>query len=464
MWYSGAMKRAITTLMLAATVAMGAGDAPNPAPQELTRRAEQGDADAQAKLGLQQFRQSDMQGAVQWLTKAAEQGQAVAQYNLGVLYLRGLGVPRNIDQAVALIRKAANQGDAQAQETVAIMCMAGVEGEGNAAEAVAWFQKAVDQGLATSQLKLALMYLEGQGVEKDVERGFSLLKAAAQQGLADAQFCLGAISVTGRYAEKNVEEGLEWLNHAAQQGNAEALFLLGVMYMKGEEVPKDMRKAMGWLEMASSQGHPNAAAFMSMAAQEMQNSLEAMYLKRIGVEKSPMQAVLWVETEAEKGNADATIVQALVELAENEQAGTPAKVAERLHQALDTGKASEIMASEARMMLSLMHLVGYGVEQNTTLAAELMQQAAIPANLKAQYFMSRLYELGLGVTQDKEACNRYKDAVDYSTRSRLKESFDLYLLAEGDDTQRYVTKKILSQDDHSKRELERMNDVENDED
>jgi TPR repeat protein len=51
--------------------------------------AEQGDADAQARLGFLYYQRlgvpQDVAEAAKWFRKAAEQGLACAQYNLGVI-------------------------------------------------------------------------------------------------------------------------------------------------------------------------------------------------------------------------------------------------------------------------------------------------------------------------------------------------------------------------------------------
>ena len=73
------------------------------ASKKLQPVAEQGNADAQFRLGLMHREgkgvpQDDKQ-AVTWLSKAAEQGQVEAQENLGLSYAKGLGVERDWVQA-----------------------------------------------------------------------------------------------------------------------------------------------------------------------------------------------------------------------------------------------------------------------------------------------------------------------------------------------------------------------------
>jgi hypothetical protein len=88
----------------------------------IRKAAEQGDADAQAKLGssyyIGQGVPRNYSQAFYWYSKAAEQGNALAQSNLGVMYHNGQGVPQDDAQAVAWSRKGAEQGDADAQNNL----------------------------------------------------------------------------------------------------------------------------------------------------------------------------------------------------------------------------------------------------------------------------------------------------------------------------------------------------------
>jgi TPR repeat protein len=82
--------------------------------------AEQGDARAQALLGLLYSTNSraiprDNAEAARWFTLAAEQGDASAQFNLGAMYAEGHGVTQDFDEAVRWYQMAADQGYPQAQ-------------------------------------------------------------------------------------------------------------------------------------------------------------------------------------------------------------------------------------------------------------------------------------------------------------------------------------------------------------
>ena len=80
--------------------------------------AEQGDADAQYKLGVMydigQGVTQDYKEAMKWYRRAAEQGYASAQYRLSVKYFDGVGVIQNYTLAHMWWNIAASQGDERA--------------------------------------------------------------------------------------------------------------------------------------------------------------------------------------------------------------------------------------------------------------------------------------------------------------------------------------------------------------
>ncbi|MFB2537945.1 MULTISPECIES: tetratricopeptide repeat protein [unclassified Acinetobacter] len=58
---------------------------------DLTKKAEQGDAQAQFELGSNYYQQQNYPQAKIWYEKAANQGHAEAQFNIGLIYAKGLG-------------------------------------------------------------------------------------------------------------------------------------------------------------------------------------------------------------------------------------------------------------------------------------------------------------------------------------------------------------------------------------
>ena len=255
-------------------------------PQSLLEEAEQGDADAQSRLGrayyLGEGVQQDYEKAAHWLTKAAEQGMAESQLMLGLSYWAGQGVPQDYEKAVHWFTKAAEQDNAEAQLLLGGMCYFGHGVKQNYEKAFYWNTKAAEQGEAGGQFGLGIMYHEGQGVEQDYEKAFYWYAKAAEQGEAGAQFALGQMYHEGQGVEQDYEKAFHWFTKAAEQGDAEAQSRLGLMYYIGQGMPQNYEKAAYWLTKAAEKGNAQA-----------QSCLGVMCYKGEGVIEDYVEAYKW---------------------------------------------------------------------------------------------------------------------------------------------------------------------------
>ncbi len=112
-------------------------------PIKLRKAAEQGDAPAQFRLGLELFSglrvPQDFAESAIWYRKAAEGGEAHAENALGDSYTYGWGVPKDSAEAVIWYSKAAEHGSIDAIRTLGFYYGSGVSK--NISEAVRWFRK-----------------------------------------------------------------------------------------------------------------------------------------------------------------------------------------------------------------------------------------------------------------------------------------------------------------------------------
>src|SRR5262249_50838573 len=85
----------------------------------LTVLAEQGQVQAQLKLGMEYYDgtrvSKNHSEALKWLIKAAENGKIEAYNNVGLIHEKGLGVPKNPNMAFDNYRKGAERGDNKAK-------------------------------------------------------------------------------------------------------------------------------------------------------------------------------------------------------------------------------------------------------------------------------------------------------------------------------------------------------------
>lgn len=113
--------------------------------------AEQGDARAQALLGLMYYhgrgvKQDDAQAA-KWFHLAADQDEPRAQFNLGVMHAEGQGVPQDYVEAIRWYRLAAEQGEARAMFNLGVSYAEGQGTDQNYILAYMWFNLAAPRFL-----------------------------------------------------------------------------------------------------------------------------------------------------------------------------------------------------------------------------------------------------------------------------------------------------------------------------
>lgn len=177
---------AFTALLSVTPAAVQAKNWTNEPLMTVQKAAEQGDADAQFKLGAMYYQgrgvPQDYSKAVHWYKKAAALGQVDAQYELGTIYDLAQIVPQDYKQAVYWYKKAAEQGDADAQSNLGIMYRQGLGVPQDYSQALRWYKKAAEQGQVNAQYNLGLMYSKGLGVPKDYSKAYAFFSALVAYG------------------------------------------------------------------------------------------------------------------------------------------------------------------------------------------------------------------------------------------------------------------------------------------
>lgn len=119
--------------------------------EELMRRAEAGDVDAQYSIAWLYYGRTpclpdDSAKRVDWYQKAATQGHGRAALWLGDSYLAGTGVKQDTDKAIHLYRQAAGTGNVRAMRKLGNLYSSGYRAPKGLAEAAKWYASAVDRG------------------------------------------------------------------------------------------------------------------------------------------------------------------------------------------------------------------------------------------------------------------------------------------------------------------------------
>jgi len=183
---------------------------------------------ANACLAGDPLRYDAAKGA-EWAGKAAEAGSAEAQSLMGELSVRGLGVPSDLDRAVAWLIKAA---------------------EGGRHERDYYLVSLHDNPAVSAGSRAAIEAASARGALHQIVGGLKLDIRAA-----------GDPDAGGQVTIDMSERSLDALTRLAKSGDSDAQVNLAIRYLDGKDVPADPKAARYWFEQAAFQ---NADADMNL--------------------------------------------------------------------------------------------------------------------------------------------------------------------------------------------------------
>lgn len=117
--------------------------------------------------------------AIKWIKLAAEQGDAKAQFQLS----RHFYIMEDYESWATFCQQAAEGGFIQAQLDIGLMYLHGVKIEKNTDEAVKWLTLAAEQGDVVAQYNLASCYENSNYVGQDVDKAVYWYTKAAEKGI-----------------------------------------------------------------------------------------------------------------------------------------------------------------------------------------------------------------------------------------------------------------------------------------
>jgi uncharacterized protein len=153
------------------------------------------------------------------LRAVAEQGDREAQAKLGSMYYWGQGAPKDWPLARRWLGKASAQGHRDAQAKLGAMWFLGQGGPRSVTEALKWFEKAAAQGEPYAQGCIGVLYAVGEGVPRDLFKAYVYLLQANAGGDADAAEPLQ--QVKARLTEEQIREGFRQASEAVKKRAAD---------------------------------------------------------------------------------------------------------------------------------------------------------------------------------------------------------------------------------------------------
>jgi TPR repeat protein len=197
--------------------------------------------------------------------REANLGSPMSQTNLGILYLHGVGVPKDEAQAFRWFQRAAVERYPFAEMYMGISYYYGLGTASDQQEALRWFERSAKAGVPQAQAAYGSLLLRQDGAHKEA---IHWLEKAAKKDVPVAEYLLGDnYDHPKDSAKPNYGKAAKLYEHAANQGLAPAQDQLARLYAAGRGVPKNAKLALELETKAASQGY--TYAYMPLAILKM---------------------------------------------------------------------------------------------------------------------------------------------------------------------------------------------------
>ena len=223
--------------------------------QSNLNRAENGDIEAAAKVGLAYYFQHKDVEAFKWLKIAGEKGYSTVYSLLGMMYHTGRGVAQNDQEALIWSKKAAENGDPQGWYLYGLMKGLGQGSPVDYPTSLFYLKKAAESGISDACMGVGHIYFYGKGVIEDYNEAYKWYKLAADK---NPKSCAGELSFLIYYGlgtSKNYSDAKIYAEKAIQNGDALGYRIMALLYIYGRAVDKDKDKAFSYIDKALELSH-----------------------------------------------------------------------------------------------------------------------------------------------------------------------------------------------------------------
>ena len=424
--------------------------------------------------------------AYKWL-RLASMKDVEATALLGLMNYKGMGVPRNCEEAGRCFQYVA---EISPKHKTALFSLGMMSFEGNGTvqdykKARAYFEKISDVSPEAMRM-LGGMYQDGLGVEKDSALALKWYRSAFSRGDRDSAFLLGKLyesekgdgsraeaekyyriavengndeakfSLAKIYAarakslsQENRREAIEWLLPSVEKGDTKSMVLLSDLYM--EQNPQE---AVKYLNRAARQDDAGAlyrlgmiyfdgklatrsydAAFRCFSKsfengnRDSRRKLAVLYYEGKGTIRNPEKAFKLYKELYDEGDVSAGIPLGTMCYSGDGTAKDCKKALEYLNGAKNSSPA--VPGFNPSAVIGKIHYYGGdGVPQNFALAAEFLKGAG--SEPESLYLLGKLYLEGKGLKQDDgQAFSCFRHAAELGSMEAKAELGKMYCLGRG---------------------------------
>jgi len=191
--------------------------------------------------------------AIKWYTIAAEQGSPLpgVQNDLGLFYMTGKGVTVDTEKAVYWFTKAVEHNELPAFANLVRCYLLGIGVNKDIAEALKLFSIAIRRGI--------------ENLEDFLFEHISIaeLTALANVGNAQAEYFLSRCYISGSFFERDMVKAIGLLDSSAEKAEPLSMVILGCIYLEGKYVARNLFRAEELFNQASELGHIKAEVFLN---------------------------------------------------------------------------------------------------------------------------------------------------------------------------------------------------------
>jgi len=219
------------------------------------------------------------------LTKRAENGDMDAQFELSGKYYNGDGVGQDRATARNLVRELAEKGHAKSQYQYGYFLTRGIGGSKEIMSGISWLETSANGGFAVASSQLAFIYQSGAIVSPDRKKARYWGLKAAEQGDMETQYAVGSSYSEGSNGYvKSSSDAFLWWKKAAEQGDMRAQHNIGEMYHNGDGITQDYEQALFWYAEAAKNGSSRSSSRIREVRElikEKEISKSAIYYAKI---------------------------------------------------------------------------------------------------------------------------------------------------------------------------------------
>ncbi len=350
------------------------------------------------------------------------------------IYLKGLGVSRNINTAKEILdiltknnvgRAYRNYGDLYVTEKQFDLAMkyykkAIILGEISPFFSIAKLYYNKNIPTTEKQIKLTTMQAQNAALEFIARGNCVGLKYVGlmynyMSGLPNAEFYsvkwlekaallddplskihLADLITRGFATQRPIEDVLKLWEDAANLGSSRAMFMLGEYYVSNAKNDKDTQKGLSWLVKAARYHNVKAAELLS-----------EIYNGTLGIKANSVKRRYWLETSAKHNGVSTKTLMTLANIYENINSIDAKDILAIYQKAADKGNYDAIIK------IGDSYRYGIGQKAQPTKALRYYRLAANNLNKSAMKSMRNAYECEIGQKYNAEKIEFWTDQINY---------------------------------------------------